>query len=159
MDKGYNSIITFTDHLNSDIRLVPSHTDITAEELAIIFFDEWYCENGLPLNIISDHDKLFTSKFWTTLHKLTGVKLKMSTMYHPETDSASECTNKTINQCMWFHVNHTQKGWKRALPHITFNLMNTINTSTRFSPFQLHMGWRIAEDQEVEDIRAVDIIE
>lgn len=44
------------------------------------------------------------SQFWRTLHKLTGVKLKLSTVYHPETDGASERTNKTINQCLRYHV-------------------------------------------------------
>ena len=53
--------------------------DITAPDLALIFFNEWYCENGLPLELISDHDKLFVAKFWKALHELTGVHLKMST--------------------------------------------------------------------------------
>jgi len=111
-DNDCNCIITFTDHLNSDIRLVASCTDITAEELATIFFNEWFCENRLPLNIISNRDKLFTSKFWSSLHKLMGIKLKMSTAYHLETDGSSECTNKTINQCIRFHIDRTQVGWK-----------------------------------------------
>ena len=84
--------------------------DITAEDLASIFFNRWYCENGLPMDIISDRDKLFLSKFWKVLHKLTGVKLKISTAYHPQTDGASEWTNKTINQALCYHVARTQKG-------------------------------------------------
>jgi hypothetical protein len=55
-DDGCDTVITFTNRLNSDIRLVASHSDLTAEELAVIFFDEWYCENGLPLDIISDRN-------------------------------------------------------------------------------------------------------
>jgi hypothetical protein len=87
--------------------------------------------------IVSDRDKLFTSKFWQSLHKLTSMKLKMSTSFHPQTDGASERMNKTLNQCVRFHVDHSQHGWKCALPQIHFNLMNMINTSTGFSPFQL----------------------
>jgi hypothetical protein len=165
-DDDCDTIITFTDRLNSDIRLVPSHSDLTVEELATIFFDEWYCENGLPLNIISDRDKLFTSKFWKALHLLTGIKLKMSTAYHPQTDGASECINKTINQCVRFHVNCTQHGWKRVLPRIRFNLMNTVNASMGFSPFQLCMGQSpciippLVNDNmnAMEDIRALNVI-
>jgi hypothetical protein len=165
-DDDCDTIITFTDRLGSDIRLIPSRADLTAEELAVIFFDEWYCENGLPLEIVSDRDKLFTSKFWSALHELTGVKLKMSTAFHPQTDGASERTNKTINQCIRFHVDRTQHGWKWALPRIRFNLMNTINTSTGFSPFQLRMGRSpriipplvVNENDVVEDIRALDVI-
>ena len=89
-DGGFNSILTMTNQLGADIQIVPTCTDIMAEDFAGIFFNEWYCKNGLPLDIVSDRDKLFMSKFWKALHKLTGVKLKMSTAYHPQTDDASE---------------------------------------------------------------------
>jgi hypothetical protein len=159
--------VSFTDRLNSDIRIIPTCTDISAEDLAVIFFDEWYCENGLPLEIISDRDKLFLSKFWQTLHKLTGVKLKISTAYHPQSDGASERSNKTINQCLRYHVERNQSGWRRALPHVCFNMMNTVNASTGFSPFQLRMGHSprvippliASKDGALEDIRASDVIQ
>jgi hypothetical protein len=80
------------------------------------------------------------SKFWTALHKLTGVKLKMSSAYHPQTDGASERMNKTINQALHYHVAQNQKGWARVLPCIHYDLMNTVNKSTGFSPFQLCLG-------------------
>ena len=117
-DGEFDSIITFTDRLNSDIQIVPSSINLSAEKLADLFFDKWYCENGLPLEIISDRDKLFISKFWKHLHALTGVKIKMSTAYHPETDGASERSNKTVIQSIRFHVERNQKGWARALPRI-----------------------------------------
>jgi hypothetical protein len=78
MDEGHDCILTMTDRLGSDIRIIPTNTTITAEDLALIFFEHWYCENGLPRDIISDRDKLFLSKFWRALHDLTGVKLKLS---------------------------------------------------------------------------------
>ena len=99
-----------TDRSGSDIRIVPTKTTLTAEELAQIFFKEWYCENGLPLDIVSNQDKLFVSQFWKALHKLTNVNLKMSSAYHPETDGASERTNKTVIQCIRFAVERDQKG-------------------------------------------------
>ena len=55
-------------------------------ELAQIFFDEWYCENGLPDEVICDRDKLFVSQFWKMLCTLMGIKLRMSSAYHPQTD-------------------------------------------------------------------------
>lgn len=139
-DNGFNMLISMTDRLNSDIRLVPCKDNITAEHLAALFFDHWYCENGLPKEIVSYRDKLFLSKFWRALHKLTGIKLKMPSAYHPETDGASERTNKTINQCLRYYVDRNHKGWVRALPRVRFHFMNTINGSTGFSPFQLHLG-------------------
>jgi hypothetical protein len=74
------------------------------------------------------------------LIKLTGIKLKMSSAYHPETDGSSKRSNKTVVQCLHYHMHRNQTGWVRALPCVRFNLMNTVNVSTGFSPFQLCMG-------------------
>jgi hypothetical protein len=100
---GKDMILTMTDLLGAEIRLAPIHLTATAAEVAVVLFDEWYCENGLMRQIISDRDALFTSELWSALHKLTGVKLKMSTAYHPQTDGASERTNKTLNQAIRYH--------------------------------------------------------
>ena len=132
--------ISFRNSLGSDIRLIPTTATLTAKHLAEIFFEKWYCENGLPLDIVSDRDKLFVSRFWKALHELTSIKLKMSSGYHPETDGASERTNKTVIQCLHFRVERDQKGWVKALLKVRFDIMNTINKSTGFSPFQLRFG-------------------
>jgi len=139
-ENGFNCILTMTDRLNSDIQLVPCTTKTNAEQLATLFFDKWYCENGLPLEIISDRDKLFMSRFWKHLMLLTGIKHKASSAYHPQTDGASERSNKTVNQLIRFHVERNQSGWSRALPRVRFAIMNTVNKSTGYSPFQLKHG-------------------
>jgi hypothetical protein len=137
---GKDTILTMTDLLGAEVRLAPVHSAATAAEIAVVLFDEWYCENGLMRQIITDRDTLFTSELWTALHKLTGVKLKMSTAYHPQTDGASERTNKTLNQAIRYHVDNNQKGWLSKLPRIRFAIMNTVNASTGFSPFHLKTG-------------------
>ena len=139
-DEGYNCIITIADRLGSDIRLIPTTTDISAEEFTRLFFDHWYCENRLPLEINSDRDKLFISRFWKALAHLSGIKLGMSTAFHPQTDGAIKRTNKTVNQCLRFHVSRNQEGWVRALPRVRFVIMNTVNASTKLSLFRLRMG-------------------
>ncbi|OJT03284.1 Transposon Tf2-1 polyprotein, partial [Trametes pubescens] len=109
-DDGFDCIATITDRLGADMRLIPTRVDVTAEEFAVQFFDHWYCENGLPTEIVSDRDRLFVSAFWKALHVLTGVKVKLSTSFHPQTDGASERTNKTMIQSLRYHVQRNQKG-------------------------------------------------
>jgi hypothetical protein len=53
-DEGHNCILTLTDRLGSDIHLILTRTDMFATKLAAIFFNKWYCENGLSLELISD---------------------------------------------------------------------------------------------------------
>jgi hypothetical protein len=90
LDEGFDCILSMTDRLGSNIQIIPTWTDITAEDLTLVFVNNWYCKIGLLKEIISDCDKLFISKFWQALQKLTGVKLKLSSAYHPETDGSSE---------------------------------------------------------------------
>jgi hypothetical protein len=139
-DNGFDCIVTMTNRLNTGIQLAPCKTTMTAEELATIFFNKWFCENGCPLELITDHDKLFMSWFWKGLMKLSGIKHKMSMAYHPQMDGASERSNKTVVQALIFHVEWNQTGWVKALPKVCFDMMNTINTFTSFTPFMLKSG-------------------
>lgn len=139
-DEGFDYLLTITDRLGADIRLIPCKKDISAERCAALFFDSWYCENGLPLELILDRDKLFISRFWSALHKLTGIKVKLSSAFHPQTDGSSERTNKTVIQALRYFVDRNQLGWVKALPLVRFCIMNTVNTSTGFSPFVLRFG-------------------
>jgi hypothetical protein len=132
--------MTMTDALGSDIRIVLTTTELNGREAAELFFNHWFCENGLPESLVCNCDKLFVGKFWRSLCKLSGIRLWMSTSYHPETDSSSEQTNKTVNQMVRYHVQCNQKGWAKTLPLIHFQLMNTPNASTKYSGFELQMG-------------------
>ena len=139
-EEGRDTILSMTDTLGTEVRLAATHSTWTAGQVALVLFDKWYCENGLMLNLVSDRDPLFTSAVWDALHKLTGIHLKMSTSYHPQSDGSSERTNKTITQMIRYHVDINQKGWVKTLPRIRFAINNTVNASTGFSPFQLKTG-------------------
>jgi hypothetical protein len=140
LDDGFDAVLTITCRLNSDVRVIPTNMSLTAEQAAQLFFDHWYCENGLPLDIVTDRDKLWTSCFWDALARLTGVTLKMSTAFHPETDGSSERSNKTVNQTIRFYVKRTQKGWAQNLPRVRFQIMNSLNASTGMTMFELKTG-------------------
>lgn len=70
---------TFTKYVN----IIPCKTNIDAVEVAQIVFDNIICQFGLPDKIISDRDVRFTSLFWRSLNKLMGIKLNLSSAFHP----------------------------------------------------------------------------
>ena len=72
-DEGFDSIITMMDQAGPNIRVVPTWTDISAKDFTQLFFDHWYCDNGLPLEFISNRDKLWVSKVWKHFTKLAGI--------------------------------------------------------------------------------------
>jgi hypothetical protein len=47
----------------------------TAAKVAKAFLDNVYKLHGMPFNIISDRDRVFTSNFWQQLFILFGTKL------------------------------------------------------------------------------------
>jgi len=51
---GCDCILTIVDQLGANIHIIPTRMDISAEDLTVLFFDHWFCENGLPLEIVSD---------------------------------------------------------------------------------------------------------
>lgn len=53
-EDSYNMIMTIIDRLGADIRLIPTTKDALVENIAKLFFNHWYCENGLLLEIISN---------------------------------------------------------------------------------------------------------
>lgn len=63
MDQGFDCIITMTCRSGSDVRIVPCNMNMKADQLALLCFNEWYCKDGLPEDIVCDRDKLFMSKF------------------------------------------------------------------------------------------------
>ena len=93
------------------VEIIPSHTTYKAQDIAELMFENVYKHHGLPKTIISDRDVLFTSTFWGHLNSLIGVRLKMSSAYHPQTDSATERANRTITQMLRQCISPNQRDW------------------------------------------------
>ena len=75
---------------------IPTHTNASAPQIANLFISHIFRYHGLPKSIISDREKLFASKFRTSLFRSLGTSLQFSTAYHPETDGRTERTNRNL---------------------------------------------------------------
>ena len=94
----------------------------------------------LPDTIVSDHDAKFTSTFWREVHRMLGVKLLMSTAFHPQTDGASERAIRTTAQVLRAMVQPDQHDWAEKIPMVEYALNSSISSSTGFAPFELNYG-------------------
>ena len=65
----------------------------------------------------------------------------MSTVFHPQTDGQSECTNQSLEQYLRFYVNDRQDNWACYLPMTEFMHNSWHNESTHTTPFKLLMGY------------------
>lgn len=91
----FNSILVVVDTFSKYSHFDGLRHPFTAASVASVFMQQVYRLHGLPSVIVSDHDKVFTGRFWTELFKLTQVELRMSTAYHPQSDGQTE----RVNQC------------------------------------------------------------
>ena len=90
---NYDMICTIIDGLTKYAKFIPYKTTMTAEKLAKLFFKKIFTDHGIPEQIISDKNKLFTSKFNTRLRKTLGMKKGMSTVFHFQTDGQTKKMN------------------------------------------------------------------
>lgn len=72
--------------------------------------------HGVPKTMVSDRDKVFLSRFWQELFSRSGTTLKMSTVYHPQTDGQTEIVNKTIELYLRAAIHNRPKAWLELLP-------------------------------------------
>ncbi|ERF69955.1 hypothetical protein EPUS_08766 [Endocarpon pusillum Z07020] len=129
-----------TDRLTKYAYFIPYLESSTAEDMAHTFLQYVYANHGMPSEIISDRDKLFTSKFWKSLMDQIGTKHKLSTAYHPQTDGQTERINQTLEQYLRCYVNYRQNNWVTLLPLAQF-AYNSSTAATGMSPFYANYGY------------------
>jgi transposase InsO family protein len=90
--KNGNSLcLIIVDRLTKLVVLCPCKESLSAPEAAALIMDKWVCRGfGIPRNIISDRDKLFTSNYFIDLCRILGIEQGMSTARHQQSDGLAE---------------------------------------------------------------------
>ncbi|KAI3744715.1 hypothetical protein L1987_57806 [Smallanthus sonchifolius] len=137
---GHDSIWVIIDRLTKSAHFLPIREDYRVEKLARIYIDEIVSHHGIPLNIISDRDSRFTSRFWQSLQSALGTRLDLSTAYHPQTDGQTERTIQTLEDMLRACVIDFGGNWNSHLPLIEFSYNNSYHTSINMAPFEALYG-------------------
>jgi len=110
------------------------------EDLARIFGKEIWRHHGLPRDIVSDRDSRFTSKTWKVFLATLGIKPRMSTAFHPQTDGQTERVNQTIEAYLRPFVNQEMTDWVELLPIAEYAYNKSVTSATGISPFFANYG-------------------
>ena len=138
--KGYNAILVVNCRFTKRIHFIPCHDETSTTGLAVLYRDKVWKHHGLPNEIISDRGPQFASALMKELNKLLGIKTKLSTAYHPQTDGQTERTNQELEQYLRIFINHRQNDWEEWLPMAEFSYNNKVHSSTKQTPFFLETG-------------------
>lgn len=114
---------------------------IDATDLAEVIIDVFVQHHGLSDLIMIDRGSLFISKLWFSPYSFLGIKRRLSTAFHPQTNGQTERQNSTMKAYLWAFVNFEQNDWPRLLPMAEFAYNNDKNASASHTPFELNCNY------------------
>lgn len=148
--KGQTQIWVIVDRFTKMAHFVPLPTNTDTTLLVEVFLREVWRLHGLPNSIVSDRDSKFTSKHWTEVLKRLGIRMRMSTAFHPQTDGQSERINQTIEAYLRIFCNFEQNDWVEVLPMAEYTYNNSVTNATGVSPFFANYGYHPRSNWPIE---------
>lgn len=137
---GKNSILVVVDKFSKFSHFVPLSHPFTAGVVAKTFMQQVYRLHCMPLSIISDRDRIFTSQLWQELFKLANVQLRMSSAYYPQSDGQTECVNQCVEQFLRCFVHACPSKWVDWIYLAKFWYNASWHSALKMSPFEALYG-------------------
>lgn len=137
--RSANALLVVVDKLSKYAHFIPLHHPFTAASVACLFMDHVYRLHNMPLAIISDRDRIFTSAFWKSLFTLSGTSLRMSTAYHPQTDGQTERVNQCLETFLRCFAHACPSKWVQWVSLAEFWYNSSFHTSLGRSPSKFCM--------------------
>jgi len=135
-----NCIMVIVDKLTKYAHFVPLHHPFNAQKVAQAFLDHVFKLHGMPVQIISDRDPIFTSQFWRELFRLAQVSLSMSSAYHPQSDGQTERVNQCLETYLRCFVHSCPRRWIRWISLAEFWYNTSEHSALGKSPFEVLYG-------------------
>jgi len=129
------------DRFTQMVHFIGLATNATAKDVADTFLKEGWKLQGLPSEIVSDMDAKFAGELWESLCKALGIKRRMSTAYHPQTDRQTERTNQVLEGYLRNFVNYDQNDWYQMLPLAEYAYNNSKASAHKLTPFFANYGF------------------
>ncbi|WPJ61302.1 hypothetical protein SMAC4_13436 [Sordaria macrospora] len=140
----YDSILVVVDRFTKFAYFLPFREDTGAEQLGHILIRHITSNHGWPKELVTDRDKLFSSRFWQAFMNKLGVKHKMSTAYHARTDGQTERMNQVLEAYLRAYVNYEQDNWSELLPTAQMSYNSSKTETTKVTPFFANFGYEMS---------------
>ncbi|THH00881.1 hypothetical protein EW145_g7016 [Phellinidium pouzarii] len=142
LSNSFDSLMVIVDHDSSKgIVLCPCNKTIDALGTALLYHQNVYRRFGLPKRIISDRGPQFASHVFQTLCSCLGIKSKLSTAYHPQTDGQTERANQEIEAYLRIYCGTAPNTWAESIPDLEFSHNLQTHSVTKTSPFNIILGY------------------
>ena len=133
---SFDLVMVIVDHgLMKGVILCPYNKTIDIAEVAKLLFLHVFHHYGLHNKYISDHGPQFASAFTRELAHLLKYDLKLSSAYHPQTDSKMERVNQELKTYLCIFCDGHSEKWADLLPMAEFSHNSATHSATNKSPF------------------------
>ena len=96
---------------------------------------------GYPKRIISDHGLAFSSRHFKSFISERQIKHIMNAIATPRANGQVERANRTLLNAMRTSTNN-EHNWDENINEIVWGINNTINDSTKFTPYELMFSFK-----------------
>jgi len=136
---GNQYIIVATEYLTKwpEARALP---DAKAISVVPFFYEDIICRHGCPKELLTDQGTHFVNELLDSLCNRLGVKHRLSTPYHPQTNGLVERFNKTLCEILAKYSIEYKEDWDVFLPSALFAYRTMRQNTTRYEPFYLTYG-------------------
>ena len=93
---GKDAILVVCDRLFKMMHFVAITEGISVEGLARLFRDNMWRLHGLLESVVSDRGPQFAGELTKELNKMLGIRTKLSTVFHPQTDGQIDHMNQEL---------------------------------------------------------------
>lgn len=138
---GYNTILVCTDNLSKYVVAVPLK-DEKAETILHALFNNLIAKHGCPKLVISDRGPNISGERSQDFFKLFGIKRRLTSAYHPQSNGQTERFNRTIAASLTNYVDRSQRDWSDYIAALVFAYNITDHAVTCVSPYELVFGKR-----------------
>ena len=139
---SYDAILVIVDKLTKYGLFIPVHTTDTAVDTARVVFNNVIAHYGVPREIVSDWDRMWSGEFWKEVCLYLDIKRLMATAYHPQTDGQTENLNQTLEIALRAYIDESMDNWTQLLPSFTLSYNSIQHSTTGFSPAFLLRGYK-----------------
>ena len=105
--------------------------------------------HGLPESVVLDRGPQFAAKLTKELNRMLGIKTRLLTVFHPQTNRQMELMNQELEQYLRFFVEHRQKDWPEWLVSAESAMNNKVHTATKVLPFMANYGRELRMGEDV----------
>ena len=131
-----------TDLFSKQVHAIPCLTDISAEEVADLYYREIFRLHGLPLRFVSDRGPQFAAVVMRKLLKRLGIQSNLTSGYHPQANGQTERANQEVEKYLPLYVNRRQTDWATWLPMAEFVINSRTHSAHDLSPFEVVYGYQ-----------------